>query len=153
MNFVFRKRVAAAIFALGISSLAEAKHPQFARAFCPHNFDGNEEYTCGPPDRDRKNYSVSRVPGLYEMVTKVFRRVAAAQEARIKNDVVPINYIFLLDSPAENAFVYRPPHKGVRVATNLVFITSAMLRRLIDLDPIQLNFSLSRSNARRTSSA
>lgn len=72
---------------------------------------------------------------MQELITRVFRRIATEQEKLLQEHLVPINYIFVLESAYKNAFVHRIHPTGVRVATNLVFITTGMLRELINLDP------------------
>ncbi|MFA5140866.1 MAG: AarF/UbiB family protein [Elusimicrobiota bacterium] len=73
-------------------------------------------------------------PHLYGLADKVFRRIADAQEKLIGKTYVPINNIFILSAPFANAFVYTPRSTGVRVSSNLVFVTTAMLRKLFDPD-------------------
>lgn len=74
------------------------------------------------------------LPDLYAAVRLIFNRTVKPQEDLIEKQYVPVNYFFIIDSPFENAFVTSEKKPGVRVSKNLVFITTATLRRLINLN-------------------
>lgn len=81
----------------------------------------------------------SDIPTTYRLLRTAFDRVASSQEALIEHAQVPINYLFVLDSPFVNAFVSREQATGVRVSVHLVFVTTAMINKCIDLDPRRLS--------------
>lgn len=80
----------------------------------------------------------AETPALYQMTKKVFERIAATQNRKIEENYVPLNYIFIIDSPFANMFIHHPKEPGVRVAVNLVFITTAMLRKIFDVSEAAL---------------
>lgn len=74
-------------------------------------------------------------PEMYALVDSAFNRLDKTFAERMQERLVAINYIYILNSPRVNAFVYSPKNPGVSLSRNLIFITSAMLRQLIDTNP------------------
>jgi hypothetical protein len=83
-------------------------------------------------------------PILYSVLETVFNRLSAAQQKLFPADAVSINHIYIIDSPILNAFVYPMKSSGVRRSNNLVFITTGLLKKMIDPDPAQLKAGISR---------
>ena len=69
------------------------------------------------------------------MLDTVFSRLSAAQQKLFPADAVSINHIHVIDTPMLNAFVYPLKAAGVRRSSNLVFITTGLLKKMIDSDP------------------
>lgn len=82
------------------------------------------------PILDRKD-----APVLYSALGTVFDRLSAAQKKLFPTDAVSINHIHIIDTPMLNAFVYPLKTPGVRRSSNLVFITTGLLKKMLDKDP------------------
>ncbi|MBI5239043.1 MAG: hypothetical protein HY926_01085 [Elusimicrobia bacterium] len=73
-------------------------------------------------------------PVLYGVLETVFTRLGAAQQKLFPADAVSINHIHVVDTPVLNAFVYPIKAAGVRRSSNLVFITTGLLRKMLGGD-------------------
>ncbi|MCX5795971.1 MAG: AarF/UbiB family protein [Elusimicrobia bacterium] len=86
----------------------------------------------------------AEAPGLYSVLETIFSRLSAAQQKLFPADAVSINHIHVIDTPVLNAFVYPMKAAGVRRSSNLVFVTTGLLRKMLGDDPAQLRAGLVR---------
>ncbi|OGR48135.1 MAG: hypothetical protein A2X40_05395 [Elusimicrobia bacterium GWC2_65_9] len=77
-------------------------------------------------------------PALYEFLDEAFGRLSAAQQRLFPTEVVAVNHVYVVDTPAINAFVYPVKEAGVRRFSNHVFITTGLLKKMLDSDPAAL---------------
>ncbi len=87
---------------------------------------------------------VSAAPALYSAVETAFERLSAAQRKLFPSDSVSINRVRLIDSKIANAFVHPLRVPGVRRSNNMVFITTGLIKKLLDADPDKLGDGMTR---------
>lgn len=73
----------------------------------------------------------TQLPEMRAHLNAVFERVSEAQVKLFPHQSVPINSVYLLDSPIENAFVMRVPDvRNPSKSTHMVFVTTGMFEAL-----------------------
>ena len=80
----------------------------------------------------------AEAPALYAAIETAFGRLSAAQEKLFPSGTVPVNRVRIIDTPVINAFVYPLRNSGVRRSNNMVFITTGLLKKMLEADPAQL---------------
>ncbi|MBI4677714.1 MAG: hypothetical protein HY748_09025 [Elusimicrobia bacterium] len=83
-------------------------------------------------------------PLLYEALGSMFGRLSAAQTRLFPEDVVSINRVFVVDTAVLNAFVNPIKAAGVRRSSNMVFITTGLLKKMLGRDAAKLREGLVR---------
>jgi|GEM_PF-4325854 len=83
-------------------------------------------------------------PVLYAALDAMFSRLSAAQQKLFPADAVSINHICVIDAPLDNAFVYPIQTPGVRRSSNMVFITTGLLKKMLGDAPAGLKDGLVR---------
>ena len=83
------------------------------------------------PIVDPKDY-----PELYAHLTEVFTDMSLAQGRLTEGAATTVNYVHIIDSTVLNAFVWTDNTTGVRLFSNHLFITTEMMRLMMDTDQI-----------------
>lgn len=86
----------------------------------------------------------SEAPVLYSVLETAFSRLSASQQKLFPADAVSINRVHVIDTPMLNAFVYPLKAPGVRRSSNMVFLTTGLLRKMLGDDPAGLKEGLVR---------
>ncbi|NNN06399.1 MAG: hypothetical protein HKL90_10905 [Elusimicrobia bacterium] len=86
----------------------------------------------------------SSAPTLYAAIQTTFERLSAAQLKLFATGTVAVNRVRLIDSPVVNAFVYPLRTPGVRRSNNMVFVTTGLLKKMLDADPAKIGEGMTR---------
>lgn len=85
-----------------------------------------------------------QAPGLHAALGALFGRLSAAQQKLFPADAVSINRVHVVDTPLLNAFVYPLKTPGVRRSSNMVFVTTGLLKKMLGEGPAGLSAGLVR---------
>ena len=72
----------------------------------------------------------SEAPVLYETFRAVFEHLSLAQKRLFPAHILSVNKLYIVDSPDKNAFVVRLKSQGIRKSSNIVFVTTGLLKAM-----------------------
>ncbi|MEY4616301.1 MAG: hypothetical protein RJB66_1261, partial [Pseudomonadota bacterium] len=80
-------------------------------------------------------------PALHNLLANLFSELSYAQGRLTEGSSVTINYVHIVDSPIANAFVWTDSKKGIRLFANHLFVTTELLRSMLEGVQLQEGFS------------
>lgn len=73
-----------------------------------------------------------KAPALHRTLLRHFERLSSAQQRLYPSGAAPINRIFIIDTPEVNAFVKPWKPEDLTRRSNLVFVTTGLLKKISD---------------------